>query len=277
MIPDLGESPLAGARVVEGALVVSFGLTSGTLRMSVGTSPGDDDVVSTEVSLPATVPFTVPAVPVLFVNVWVENGFNHTYSWAWGVGTGTRAPGQVEHEAEVGHLVDSWSRSALASYDQGLEVPDPGHGRDEISPVTFLGQPFSLKEDKAVGIAPFSINEITDGDVGTGYLSTVLRPLRTEVTYPGCPPIVSITNVLEVHILTPFNRGPELAYLYAAVVAMIFRDVFLRPGEAGIQDIRNVETIPDIPVYRGDDGQWSRHQLDVELVQRRLAESAGAR
>ncbi len=275
-VPVLGESPSGGSRVTPGALVVSFGLTSGTLRMSVGTSAGDDDVHVEEITLPDTIAFTVPATGPLFASVWHEDGESSTYTWAWGVGTGTRAPGQVKHEAEVGHLVSSWKRSELVAYEQGLEVPDPGHGLDAISPITFLGHPFNTED--VVHVAPFTVDEVANKDTGTGYLRCLVRPLGVRQTIPGCPPTEHVVNLLEVTIITPSNRGPELAYLYAGVLKMLYTNVHLTPAEAGIVDIYDTETpIQEIPVYRGDDGTWSHHRLDIELEQRRQVPSAGAR
>lgn len=268
-VPVLGQSPAAGARVAEGALVVSFSLGSGNdLRLSIGTERGDNDVGSYAVSLPSTVSFTVPSVPVLWCSAWVTNtsvGTYHTYTWAWSVGDGTRAPSQVEHETEIGYIVDNWKRTALAGYAQGIEVADPGHGQDEVCPITVLGQPFDV--EVAGHVSPFTTIQVTNRSTGTGYLRCLLRPLRDPVIVsPGSPPEMRADVELEIEIVTPSGRGPTLAHLYSGVLAQLCRYVTLKPGEAGIRYIRNLLPPNERPVFVGDDGTWRRDRWTVEFA-----------
>lgn len=189
-------------------------------------------------------------------------------------GTTSRAPAVVEQEVEIGYLRDKWKRSALTAYPQGVEVPDPGHGHDEVSPVRYVGQPFDINQ--AAHIAPFTADEVA-GPKGTGYLLCLLRPFRPPVVMtPGARPEMAEQVMLEVQVVTPGNRGPAVANLYAGVLAMLFRYVSFRPGEAGISIIRNLEPPPERPAYLGDDGTWRYDQLEIPLTRFYRAQPAGA-
>lgn len=280
MIPDLGETPAAGSRVPEGSLVISFGLGAGnTVRLSAGTSRGASDIASATVALPNSVSFTVPAVPVVWVSVWLTNsgdGSFHTYTWAYAVGTGTSSPATIQYQAEIGYLGEHWRRTKLAEFDQGIEVPDPGHGHDEISPVKYLGQAFDIT--KATHTAPFSQVEVQARATGTGYLRCLLKKRHDpKVVTPGRVPIYEYSNWLEVTILTPSGRGPALANLYAGAIAMLYRYVYLSPGQAGIHYIRNIEPPDEQPEFRGDDQTWRYDQMNIPLIRVGEAHPAGAR
>lgn len=66
-----------------------------------------------------------------------------------------KAPAQVEREAVMTYLTSRWKRSKLDTFGQGLSVPDPGHGLDEICPVVYYSQPFD--PSKAADLAALSV------------------------------------------------------------------------------------------------------------------------
>lgn len=251
MTPDPGISPAPGARLAAGLTAISFGLGAGhTIRLTAGSSFGDDDIGSLEAAMPASFNVTL-SEPVAHLAAWVTGPgpSHHTYAWSYSVGAAT-AGDQAEFEDVMTHLVDNWTRSALAGYD-APEIPDPGHGRDEICPVTFAGQPFDVGQ--GLGIAPFTAAEVREQ---AGSLTANLQPLRDpEVVSPGEPAEYRQDMILEIEIRTPSGRA-DLANLYAGALQALFSGVTLRSGD---QYTRNL-TSPGHASFEGDDGTY-RHSL----------------
>lgn len=267
--PDLGLTPEEGSRVPVGAAAIDFaGLPAGsTVQLAIGTSPGDSDVLSVSVVTPAPVPFVFTAGP-LYGSAWATVGAStYAYGWAWAVGDPADAPEAIEREAIMGYLKAKWKRSALAGYAQGLDVPDPGHGLDEITPISYYGLPFNV--DNAGHVAPFTSEQVK----GTGYLQCLLVPTGDIQVFPGCPAEYIESQALDVIINTP-NGNAKLAGLYASVLQMLFRNVTLSPNRDGVNYIRNIEPVAR-PLYRGDSGAWRVETIKVPLQVQGVQPSAG--
>lgn len=259
MKPALGQNPVAGARIAPGFLTISFGLTSGDLRLSVGTTAGDSDVHTEVVTLPAGVSFTAPSVEALYLAAWYESGGSfQTYTWQYAVGDGAEAQALGMRRVVVGHLLAKWKRSELAA--GAIEVEDAAHGQDEISPVAFIGEPFDA--NVAEDVAPFIVEQVNNADNGTGYLILQLRPIgEAIVAEPGCPANYEEQVELNAFIYTPSKAGSATAYLYGSLLAQIYGRAFLR-YDAG-KYIANVKPSNVTPEWLGDDGTWTAWQWSI--------------
>ncbi len=190
-----------------------------------------------------------------------------------------RGIAEVEFQELVDHVLDNWKRTALANFDQGVTVADPGHGRDEISPVTVVGIPFN--PDQAEDASPFTPQELRDHQVagtaraGCGFIVLELRPIgRPTVLVPGPAPEMREDVLLEVTIITPGRNGPALANSYAGALSMIFRYVYLTPAGGGGRSIQNTEPPNERPSPQGDDGTWRYDLWRVPLTRIYRAEVA---
>ncbi len=176
---------------------------------------------------------------------------------------------QVEHESEVQYLINKWTRSALATFDQGVQVPDPGHGFDEISPISAVGIPFDPDEADGDSHAPFTEQDLRDLSTqdGVGFLAVELKPLRPPIVVsPGLRPEMREDYLLDILIVTPSRRGPDLANNYAGALAMLFRLVkFIPDASTNINLIRNLEPPAERPSPEGDDGSWRYDRLEIVM------------
>lgn len=180
------------------------------------------------------------------------------------------------------HLVSQWRRSALAGYEQGITVPDPGHGLDEISPVVVVGHPWNA--DDASDTAPFLPENLRDqpdgaGGVtdGTGFVSFETMPSgEPRVTSPGLPPVQAQDLIADHVIITPSRRGPDLAYAYAGALAMIWRRFYVRVDDGGIFYIQAEQACTEVPDFEGDDGSWRYDRFRVTLTRHYRAPIASA-
>lgn len=260
--PDLGLTPAGGSRLTpSSSQPVTFAdLPVGySVHVLVGSTLGDSDVHGETVVTPAGITLAVPATGPLYGSAFVTlGGSTWSYVWSWGVGAGSRAQAQVEHEVYA-YLASHWKRSELSAYAEGIAIPDPGHGNDEISPVTYNGWPFDV--NKAAHVAPFTTDQVANQANGTGYLRAEVRPLRApEVVSPdGDSPVLREEVALEVTVITPADVGVDLANLYWGAVAMLFRGVTFKPSESGITTIRNIEPPPERPRFAGTDGTWQHY------------------
>lgn len=185
-----------------------------------------------------------------------------------------RSQATVENEVYLGHLRSNWLRSRLADFEGGVSVDDPGYGHDEISPVTYLGQPFNV--ETPAHVAPFTPTQVAERN-GTGYLRCLVQPRRPpETITPGFHPEMAEQVSFQVTMVTPSGRGPKIANSYAGALAMLYSFASWKPGEAGITIIRNLEPPPKRPTFVGDDGTWRYDQLDIPLTRYFRAIPAGA-
>lgn len=171
-----------------------------------------------------------------------------------------------EFDAEVQYLLDGWKRTALASFAQGVTIPDPGHGHDEISPVSVIGIPFD--PDTAGDVTPFSPQDLRDIDDqdGTGFLAVELKPRgRPVVMSPGLIPEMREDHDVDILIVTPGRRGPALSMAYAGALAMLFRFASISSSSPAINIIRNLEPPPERPIPDGDDGDWRYDHLAIPM------------
>lgn len=192
----------------------------------------------------------------------------------------SRGIAQVEFEAEVAYLLANWKRSALAGFSGGVTVPDPGHGLDEISPVTVVGIPFDA--DNPDDVTPFTPEQLRTRDEagatieGTGFLAVELKPGGAPIVVsPGRTPEMREDHVLDILIVTPGRRGPDLAHVYAGALAMLFRRVHLDPAESGIDTIRNLSPPSERPEPQGDDGDWRYDRMLIRFARFYRAPAAG--
>lgn len=73
---------------------------------------------------------------------------------------------QIEREVIATYLTSRWTRSFMATVPGAPPVPDPGHGKDEICPVLYFGQPFDPSKPKDVAaLSTYAVNELK----GYGY------------------------------------------------------------------------------------------------------------
>lgn len=68
---------------------------------------------------------------------------------------------EIEREALVTYTSANWKRSRIATFAGAPDIPDPGHGRDELCPVSFFGQPFDAsKPEDLAALSEFAVNEL---------------------------------------------------------------------------------------------------------------------
>jgi len=190
-----------------------------------------------------------------------------------------RAIATVEFEAEIQYLVDGWRRSVLAALPHPVTIEDPGHGLDEVSPVTVIGMRFNV--DDQDDVAPFTPEQLRtrkEGGVvveGTGFIAAELQPIGGPIVVsPGNPPELREDHRLDLLLVTPGRRGPALANSYAGALASLFRYVNVDPAESGIDSIRNLSPPPERPRPQGDDGDWRYDRFSIRLS--RFYRAAGA-
>lgn len=187
-----------------------------------------------------------------------------------------RAIADVEAEVLVNHLSTNWTRTALATFDRQVVVPDPGHGHDEVCPIVYLGQHLNVDDDAAVGaISPFTAAELRGFDTGAsrqpgiGWAVVDVRESgRAQTLVTGNPVIKRQGLALRIHFALPARSGPVVAQVYAAAAASIFDGQRFSPGEANIDEIRHLpqNSIQEQPTYRGDDDTgWSWYQMEIPL------------
>lgn len=172
------------------------------------------------------------------------------------------SPSQMALKLEREYLVSKWRRSALASYEQGLQIEDPGHGYDEISPIFESDRTFDVSKEgpHMLPFRPADLRDHSEGSVhvnGTGFL--VLRSDKmgeAEVETPGAQPEMGQDHGLEIYIVTPGGRGGALATAYAGVLAMLCRFAYFTPGQAGIHSVRNLAPPSDTPAFQHSDETW---------------------
>ena len=277
MIPEFAPSPARGDYVPVGALAVSLpGLPAGySVTVALGSSKGDSDLGVVSIITPAAAAFVVPAGPPrVFVSSIVTAPFFWTEQWSYGVGVADNPEASSTWEAVSGYLAATLKRSALSGLAVQVDVPDSGHGLDEICPLTPKGQLFDIS--KGVGIAPFSAVQVRGSEAveGAGYITLALSPAGV---LPGVPGFISNELYRAEHeIYSPVGGlgggGQRLANIYAGALKAAWQGergtgAMIHPlGGPQSNYITTQETPPVMPVWNGDDGQWRRDRWDVVLL-----------
>lgn len=74
--------------------------------------------------------------------------------------------GQVEREVVFEYITSRWKRSKISALPGVPDVPDPGHGEDEICPVVWYDQPFDpSKSSDLAAVSVYATRELK----GYGY------------------------------------------------------------------------------------------------------------
>ena len=180
-----------------------------------------------------------------------------------------QAPVTVAREAAMQYLVDNWNRTALATYAQGVTIPDPGHGLDDICPIAAWGLPFDPTKDEDVDrISNFKAFQLQDNgsQEGTGWLLCQVVMESDPITEtPGLRPEMRMEVTLNILIATPKASGQALAELYAGALAMIFRRVTFSPQVDGVDYVRNLGTPNEVPVFDTEDESWTFFRMEIPL------------
>lgn len=68
---------------------------------------------------------------------------------------------EVERDVLATYFENHWKRSELSSFPAAPEIPDPGHGHDELSPVVYFGLPFDAgKPQDLDALSSFAVQEL---------------------------------------------------------------------------------------------------------------------
>ena len=68
---------------------------------------------------------------------------------------------EIERELLATYISTHWKRSVLSTFELAPEIPDPGHGRDEISPFVWYGGPFDPgKPEDLADLSTFAVQEV---------------------------------------------------------------------------------------------------------------------
>lgn len=68
---------------------------------------------------------------------------------------------EIERDVIVTYFEAHWNRTQLATFEDAPEVPDPGHGHDELSATTYFGHPFHpAKEADLQALSNFAVREM---------------------------------------------------------------------------------------------------------------------
>lgn len=69
---------------------------------------------------------------------------------------------ELDRQAFTQYYGSHWKRSELTTFAGAPDIPDPGHGLDEISPVVYYGHPFNpSKAADLEAISAFALQELT--------------------------------------------------------------------------------------------------------------------
>ena len=190
------------------------------------------------------------------------------------------APTAIARKAAMTYLTENWGRIAIATFSQGITVPDPGHGLDEICPISYWGMPFDPTKDEFVSqVSTLKAYQLQNNgsNKGTGWLLCQVKDDGPPVTMtPGKIPEMRLNFVLEVNIAVPLNTGEKLSDLYAGVLAMLFRFVRFNPDIGGVDYVRNLEPVPEKALFDFDDDAWSYFIFGIPLSMFYRVDTAGA-
>ena len=167
----------------------------------------------------------------------------------------------VTREVLYTHLTGNWRRSRLALYEDPVTIADPGHGLDEITPVSMHGQPFDVEQ--ASHVQPFTPAQVLSQGSGTGYITFLFQSLDDPSTMiPGERPVDNWPVEILIEIVTPTGLG-HLHDQYSSALAQIFSpSTTFTPNESGILFIKTRTVSPSAEELFFT-GSTAHHQTEV--------------